>query len=52
LDALAKSDRKSFKSVAAVLHLDEDAAVGGLSDNMFDMKNVATSKPTRRNKIY
>jgi len=41
VDALAKSDKKSFKSVAAVLRLSEEDAVGGrLSDNMFDMADV------------
>lgn len=50
VDALAKSDKKSFKSVAAVLHLGEEAAVGGgLSDSMFDMKQVKT-KPSKTNR--
>lgn len=49
MDALAKSDKKSFKSIAAVLHLDEDAVAGGLSDNIFDMNDVAT-KSTRHHK--
>ncbi len=47
VNALAKSDKKAFKSVAAVLHLSQDDAVGGrLSANMFDLKDVKTKKPT------
>ena len=42
LDALAKSDRKAFRSVAAALHLGEEQAEGGvLSDAMFDLNHVA-----------
>jgi hypothetical protein len=45
VDVLAKSDKNSFKSVAAVLRLGEAAAVGGrLSKSMFDMNDVKVKK--------
>lgn len=52
VDALAKSDKKAFRSVASVLHIDEEDAVGGrLSDIMFDVKDVKTKKaPTGTNR--
>jgi hypothetical protein len=55
VDILAKSDKNSFKSVAAVLRLGEAAAVGGrLSESMFDLNDVKIKKkpPTRNRRQY
>jgi hypothetical protein len=44
-DALSKSDKRAFRSIAAVLHLDdEQAKCGVLSDCMFDMSHVSTKE--------
>jgi hypothetical protein len=45
LDTLSKSDRRAFRSVAAVLHLGkEQAECGVLGGCMFDMSHVSTKK--------
>ena len=49
IDALAKSDKKAFNSVSAVLHLKEETAAGGrISDLMFDVREVKTKQSANR----
>jgi hypothetical protein len=50
LEALSKSDRKAFRSVAAVLQQDEKhAEVGVLGNCMYDMNHVSTETKITKN---